>query len=272
MFDKMFDTKSLFTAPARAALTSLTVLALSMVAVPIASAEEKMDGYVLQQNSELGPLVMSVSKTAMRMDIEKMGINWIARAPKWQSYAFNPETKCIISRDYGEWKENLIRMPGSSKKRMMMAEFTLKSTGQKEKVSGYLCRKMAIVRQLEPGSKKAVAAKAGPKAKRPVNPNPAGYVWISDEFPAPKQVTELMKQLTRVKVDKGVVLKASVLRPGSYQDYKSAFETLSITKQKLPSSLFEPPKGYTEVGSEIDLMMGAGGEEPPSFSSIKKRP
>ena len=97
----MFDSRSLRPAPARSALTLLTSLALLLVALPVAAAEEKMDGYVLQQNSELGPLVMSVSKTAMRMDIEKMGINWIARAPKWQSYAFNPETKCIISREIG---------------------------------------------------------------------------------------------------------------------------------------------------------------------------
>lgn len=151
----------------------------------------------------------------------------------------------------------------------MAVEFTLKPTGEKEKVGGYLCRKVAIYRKDSPQLGKE-AQKAAPKGKtRPKSPYPMGYVWISDDFPAPKQVSEVMKQLTRVDVQKGLVLKATVLKAGTYKEYKPAFETLSISKEKLPASIFEPPKGYKTVGSEIDLMMG-GEEEPESLSSLRK--
>lgn len=242
-------------------------LAAPSAAKPVGSLVE---GYVLHQNSDFGPVVMSVSKNALRMDIEKMGINWIARAPKWQSFAFNSESKSMVSRDYTDWKENLIRMPGANKKKAMAAEFTLKPTGENEKVGGYLCRKVAIYRKDSPQLGKG-AQKAAPKGKsKPKSPYPMGYVWISDDFPAPKQVSEVMKQLTRVDVQKGVVLKATVLKAGTYKEYKPAFETLSISKEKLPASIFEPPKGYKVVASEIDLMMG-GDEEPESLSSLRRR-
>lgn len=239
-------------------------------AAPPAKAVPMVECWVLHQNSDFGPLVMNVSKNAMRMDIDKMGINWIARAPKWESHAFNPDSKSMVSRDYTDWKENLIRMPGS-KKKAALNEFSLKSTGETEKISGYTCRKMAIYKTSSASDVKGRPGRPAPKMVPKGKPYPMGYVWIWDDFPAPRQVGEVMKQLTRVDVQKGMVLKATVLKPGAYKEYKPAFETLSIKKEKVPASLFEPPTGYKVVTSEIDLMMGSQEEEPPSLSTLKKR-
>lgn len=228
---------------------------------PAKQAPGDLECLVLTQKSEFGPILMEIAPSAMRMDIEKMGINWVARAPQWQSYMYSDETKSIITRDYEVWRNNLIQMPGMKKHEK--ETFTLKPTGSKEKISGYNCRKVAIFR--ESGSKKS------PKQLRPGEPKkpyPMGYVWISDDFPAPRQVTEVMRQLTQVDVNRGMVLKATVLKAGSFKDYKNAFETLSVKKEKLASSLFEPPKGYKHVESEIDLMMGS--DEPELPSSVKR--
>lgn len=251
------------------ALTLLTLLT-TLSNVPASRAETKADKggatvecLTLSQVSEFGPMLMRISHDAMRMEIDKMSIHWIARAPKWSSVAFNPESKMIVTRDYSDWKENLIRMPGNNKKKVI-SEFKMKPTGESETIAGFKCRKVAFYK---PASLDATvkmhnpAAAKGAKPGRPVNPNPMGYVWISDSFPAPKQVTEVMKQLTRVDVNKGMVLKASVLRAGSYKDYKPAFETLSIKKEKVPATLFDAPAGYKTVGSEFDLMMGGSDED-----------
>ncbi|MBK9769470.1 MAG: hypothetical protein IPP57_01330 [Candidatus Obscuribacter sp.] len=248
---------------------ALLTLLLALSSAPLAQAETKtgkggptVDCLTLCQVSEFGPMLMRISHDAMRMEIDKMSIHWIAKAPKWSSVAFNPESKMIVTRDYSDWKENLIRMPGSNKKKTI-SEFKMKPTGESETIAGFKCRKVAFYRPVlvDASGKVQKPQVKGAKPGRPVNPNPMGYVWISDSFPAPKQVTEVMKQLTRVDVNKGMVLKASVLRAGSYKDYKPAFETLSIKKEKVPLTVFDPPAGYKTVGSEFDLMMGSPDED-----------
>ena len=111
---------------------------------PAKSSAAMVECWVLRQNSDFGPLVMSISKNAMRMDIDKMGINWIAKAPKWESHAFNPDSKSMVSRDYTDWRENLIRMPGT-KKKAMLNEFkmtpnsrgkTFAGVGETDKTAG----------------------------------------------------------------------------------------------------------------------------------------
>jgi hypothetical protein len=65
-----------------------------------------------------------------------------------------------------------------------------------------------------------------------------------------------MSNFVRVEVAKGIVLKAEMLKQGSYTEFKPVFETTKIARKKVPASLFDAPKNYKLVTSELQLMMG----------------
>lgn len=237
--------------------SSLLAIALTALALPVQAIEKpvpKASGktiecMTLEQNCSMGPMLMRISKDALRLEMDKMSIHWLARGPKWDSHAFNPESKMMVTREYDDWRENLIKMPSGGRKRTPES-LTLKPTGQIEDIAGFKCRKIAIYRK--PGQQ----IPGQVRKSEPKEPYVVGHVWVSDTFPAPKQVAEVIKQLTKVDVKTGIVLKATTLKPESFKEFRPIFETLSIKKDKVPSSLFDPPQGYRAVASEIDLMMG----------------
>jgi hypothetical protein len=216
-------------------------------ATPFPTSKGVVDAIVLKQTSTfVGAVEMTVSDKGIRFGMSKMGIVWMTFAPKWDGYAYNPESKSYLVRPHEEWKKKLFNLPTGKKGVEDLAKFTVKETGKKEMIEGYLCRKQAL---MSPPSKK----------RKPGEPNKlycAGNIWVADNFPAPKEVGELMSNFVRVEVTKGIVLKAEMLKTGSYTEYKPVFETLKITKKKVPASLFDPPKNFKLVTSELQLMMG----------------
>ena len=219
---------------------------------PITTSKGVVDAIVLKQTSTfVGAIEMTVCDTGIRFGMSKMGIVWMTYAPKWDGYAYNPESKSFLVRPHEEWKKKLFNLPTGKKAGEDIAKFSIKDTGTKETIQGYNCRKQAL---MSPPGKK----------HKPGEPNKsyiAGYIWVAEDFPAPKEVGELMSNFVRVEVNKGIVLKAEMLKSGSFTEYKPVFETLKITKKKVPASLFDPPKNFKLVTSELQLMMGDSDSE-----------
>ena len=206
-----------------------------------------VNAIVLKQTSTfVGAVEMTVSDNGIRFGMSKMGIVWVTFSPKWDGYAYNPESKSYLVRAHSEWKQRLFNLPTSKKGGEEMLKFTVKETGKKEMIQGYSCRKQALISA--PSKKR--------KPGEPSKPYVAGNIWVADSFPAPRQVGELMSNFVRVDVNKGIVLKAEMLQSGSYTEFKPVFETLKITKKMVPASLFDPPKNFKLVTSELQLMMG----------------
>lgn len=206
-----------------------------------------VDAIVLKQTSTfVGAIEMTISDNGIRFGMSKMGIVWLSSPPKWDGFAYNSEAKTYLLRAHEEWKKKLFSIPTGKKSGDELPKFTVKDTGKKEMLLGYLCRKESLI--------------SGPAKKHregePKKPYIAGYIWVADDFPAPKEVGELMSNFVRVEVTKGIVLKAEMLQAGSFTEYKPVFETLKITKKKVPASIFEAPKNFKAVPNELQLMMG----------------
>jgi hypothetical protein len=214
---------------------------------PAAADNKKLvDVLVLEQaSSQTGPMTMTVAKDAVKFTFKKLGITWLSRGPKWQSYTFNPEAKSILMREHSTWRDGLFEMGGSKKHLKQAVQLQLRDRGVKEKIAGYECRKAELYQ----------APSSPPRLREPKKPYVCGYVWIADNFPAPKELLEVMRNLVKVNVTKGMVLKFQTLKAGSYSSFQDAFETKTIVKAKQAASFFEPPAGYHPVKSEIQLLM-----------------
>jgi|GEM_PF-506163 len=214
---------------------------------PIPTSKGVTDAIVLKQTSTfVGNIEMATSDSGIRFSMSKMGIVWMTCPPKWDGIAFNPEAKSYLVRPHAEWKKKLFNMPTGKKSTEDLARYVVKDTGKTEMIQGYLCKKRALM--TDPSKKK--------KAGEPSRSYVAGNIWVAEDFPAPKEVGELMTNFVKVEVKKGIVLKAEMLKPDSFTEFKPVFETTKITKKKVPASLFEAPKNFKLVSSELQLMMG----------------
>lgn len=232
--------------------------------VPSQAADTRppVDVLVLEQTAiQTGPMNMVVGKEQLKFSLDKLGICWLACGPKWNSYCFNPESKTVLVRDYQTWKNGFFELKAQKKTRKE-DELKLKETGKQEKVAGYKCRKAELYR----------TPSAPYKPGEPHKPYKAGVVWIAEKFPAPKELTQVMKNLVKVDVKEGMVLKFQVLRAGSYSLMDTAYETLKVTSTKKPASFFDAPVGYRPVKSEMQLLMDDSADGEPDMDFLKKKP
>ena len=223
-----------------------------------ATAKGVVDAYVLKETSTfVGPVEMTVSDGGIKFAMSKMGLVWMTYPPKWDGYAYNPEAKSYLVRPHSEWKKKLFNLPTSKKALEDGPKFTVKDTGKKEMIEGYSCHKQALFS----------APSKRHKPGEPTKPYCAGNIWVAEDFPAPKEVGELMSNFVKVEVNKGIVLKAEMLKPNSFTEFKPVFETLKITKKKVPASTFDPPKNFKLVTSELQLMMGDSDSDAPGAAA-----
>jgi hypothetical protein len=224
----------------------------------IVTGKGVVDAIVLKETSTfVGPVEMTVSDGGIKFAMSKMGLVWMTYPPKWDGYAYNPESKSYLIRPHSEWKKKLFNLPSNKKSLEDAPKFNVKDTGKRETIEGYVCRKEALMS--EPSKKR--------KAGEPTKAYCAGHIWVADDFPAPKEVGELMSNFVKVEVKKGIVLKAEMLKPGSFTEFKPVFETLKITKKKVPASVFDPPKNFKLVTSELQLMMGDADSDAPGMGA-----
>jgi len=238
---------------------NLSATAAGPVEAAKADARPPLSVIILEQKAmQTGPMNMVISKQAVKFTLDKLGICWMASAPKWQSYCYNPEYKTILVRDHESWKTGFFELPGR-KKAKQAPIFKLKETGVHEKVAGYNCRKADLI----------CSPTAPYKKGEPHKPYRTGTVWIAEKFPAPHELSEVMKNLVKVDVNDGMVLKFSALKPNSFTELEVAYETLKIAEAKKPASFFDPPANYKPVKSEMQLLMGDSDE--PDMDFLKKK-
>lgn len=251
-------------------IASFTVAALLLVVLfggtnlsaQAADSRPLVDVIVLEQNAiQTGPMNMIVGKQQLKFSLDKLGICWLACGPKWTSYCFNPEAKTILVRDYQTWKNGFFELK-AQKRAQKRDELKLKETGKHEKVAGYNCRKAELIRTPSAPFNKG----------EPHKPYKAGIVWIAEKFPAPKELTQVMKNLVKVDVKEGMVLKFQVLKAGSYSVMETAYETLKVLSAKKPASFFDAPAGYRPVKSEMQLLMGDSMDGESDMDFLKKKP
>ncbi len=217
---------------------------------------------VLEQKAlQTGPMNMTIGKQAVKFSLDKLGIVWLASGPKWQSYCYNPEGKTILVRDHATWKSGFFDMRGHKAGRKE-PDLKLKETGVREKVAGFKCRKADLICTPAPPYRPG----------EPHTPYKSGVVWIAEKFPAPSEFSEVMKNLVKVDVKDGVVLKFNLLKPNQFKLLETAYETTKITAMKKPASFFDPPTGYKPVKSEMQLLMGDDdSSEAPDMDFLKKK-
>lgn len=234
----------------------------SAITAQAADTRPPVDVIVLEQNAiQTGPMNMVVGKQQLKFTLDKLGICWLASAPKWNSYCFNPEAKTVLVRDHETWKNGFFELK-AQKKAHKKDELKLKETGKHEKIAGYNCRKAELIRTpVAPFNK-----------GEPHKPYKAGVVWIAEKFPAPQELTQVMKNLVKVDVKEGMVLKFQVLKAGSYSLMDTAYETLKVTSTKKPASFFDPPVGYRPVKSEMQLLMDDSMDGESDMDFLKKKP
>ena len=245
---------------ATAALTALFFTANSTAQA--ADSRPPVDVLVLEQTAtQTGPMNMVVGKQQLKFSLDKLGICWLACGPKWNSYCFNPESKTVLVRDYQTWKNGFFELKAQKKVRKE-DELKLKETGKQEKIAGYNCRKAELIR----------TPSAPYKQGEPHKPYKAGVVWIAEKFPAPKELFQVMKNLVKVDVKEGMVLKFQVLRVGSYSLMDTAYETIKITSTKKNAAFFDAPVGFRPVKSEMQLLMDDSADGEPDMDFLKKKP
>lgn len=212
-----------------------------------APSKGKMEVWEVKQASKMvGAVSCLISKDAVRLRADKMGITWIFRAPKWEAYLYNTETKNYCSFPYEVWKDRAFFMPSgnkASKAKSELQQMKMSKSGKKQKIGGVECYELVISRQ------------TGEKY---------GEIWMASDIPAPKQFSQMIGSLVMVPINKesGAPMKVAIFQAKAGK-IVPALDTTSAVKTTVDSSTFDPMKGYNKVKDEMALLFA---EAPDSNS------
>ena len=208
---------------------------------------KKMEVWELKQTSKMvGPITCMIAPQAVRIRAEKMGITWMFKAPKWDAYLFNTETKNFCSFPYAQWKDRVFFMPASGKTAKAKAEFAqmkVGKTGKTESIAGAKAYEVGITK---PGGMKY------------------GSLWMASDIVAPPQFSEVVGSMMMVPIKTGgAPLRAQVFQP-KQREIVQVFDTVSASKKSVDTAMFEPMKGFNKVKDEMALLFaespdGGGG-------------
>jgi hypothetical protein len=207
---------------------------------------KNIEVWELKQTSKMvGPINCLISPQAVRLRAEKMGITWMFKAPKWDAYLFNTETRNYCSFPYAEWKDKVFFMPSqkTSKAKSEISQMKVEKTGKTITIAGAKAYEVALVR---------------PTGTR------YGELWMATDIVAPKQFSEVVGSMVMVPIKTGgAPLRASMFqqRVGKIMP---AFDTTSAVKKSVDTCVFEPMKGFNKVKDEMALLFaespdGSGG-------------
>lgn len=211
-----------------------------------ATAARVQQGWVISQSSNFAGTVFSeLTSNALRMKVGRLGLIFITKAPEWNAYVFNENTKNFVILPYGEWQKKLIVSQGS-KFRDPRGQLKLesRSTGKSAKICNFRAQEYLVDRKGDP--------KLGIPTQRMTE------IWIASEIKAPPQITQVFCSQLNVPSAKGIPLKAIHRQNGRMVP---VLETLTVQKKALPASLFEPMKDYKKVKDEVGLMMDESTED-----------
>lgn len=206
---------------------------------------KNVDVWELKQTSNMvGPITCLISPQAVRLRAEKMGITWMFKAPKWDAYLFNTETKNYCSFPYSEWKDKAFFMPSqkSNRAKSDLAQMKVEKTGKTLSIAGSKATEVGLIRQ---------------------NGTKYGELWMANDIVAPKQFAEVVGSMVMVPIKTGgTPLRAAIFKERAGKIVQ-VLDTTSATKKSLDSCVFEPMKGFNKVKDEMALLFA----ESPEGSS-----
>ncbi len=218
---------------------------------------KKVEVWELKQTSKLvGPINCLISPEAVRIRAEKMGITWMFKAPQWDAYLFNTETKNFCTFPYAVWKDKVFFMPSNKTTRAKseIQQMKVAKTGKTQQIGGAPAYEVALTRTT--GAK-------------------YGEIWMASNIVAPKQFSEVVGSMVMVPIKTG----GTPLRAAMFQQRAGkivqVFDTNTVAKKTVDSSMFEPLKGYNKVKDEMALLFaespdGGGGMFDSGGSSSLK--
>ncbi len=221
----------------------------------------KINAWKLSQASKfVGPVDCLIADKAVKIRAEKMGITWLFRAPSWEAFMYNTETKNYCSFPYEVWKNKVFFMPSgkAGQTRAKMQQFSVAPSGKKETIAGQSAHELLIKDE------------AG---------QPAGAIWMASKIAAPKQFSEVIGSMVNVPLKSGGAPLKVMMRQ-KQGNIAPMLETTAVAKNSVDSTQFEPLTGYQKVKDEMALLFaegespGAGSildDEPTSPKSRKKR-
>lgn len=203
---------------------------------------KKVDIWELKQSSKLvGPINCLISPQAVRIRAEKMGITWMFKAPNWDAYLFNTETKNFCSFPYSVWKDKVFFMPGNrtSKAKSEVSQMKVEKTGKTQSIAGTKAFELALTRNT--GAR-------------------YGELWMASDIAAPVQFSEVVGSMVMVPIKTGgTPLRAAMFQPKAGKIVQ-VFDTVSVAKKSIDSSVFEPMKGFNRVKDEMALLFAESPE------------
>lgn len=197
---------------------------------------KNVDVWELKQTSNMvGPITCLISPQAVRLRVEKLGITWMFKAPKWDAYLFNTETKNYCSFPYSEWKDKAFFMPSqkSSRAKSDLSQMKVEKTGKTLTIAGSKAAEVGLIRQ---------------------NGTKYGELWMSNDIVAPKQFSEVVGSMVMVPIKTGgAPLRAAIFKERAGKIVQ-VLDTTSATKKSVDSCVFEPMKGFNKVKDEMALL------------------
>jgi hypothetical protein len=203
-------------------------------------------GWMISQSSNFAGTVFSeLTNNALRMRVGKLGLTVIMKAPDWNAYVFNENTKNFVELPYKVWQEKFV-LGQESRLRGLKGHLKLEShtTGRTAKICKFKAQEYCVDRKGDP--------KQGTPTQRVTE------LWIASDIKAPPEITEVFCSQLNVPAAKGIPLRAFHRTNGRMV---SVLETLDVQKKTLPASYFEPLKNYRRVKDEVGLMMDDSTED-----------
>ena len=219
----------------------------SQAALAKGASGQIQQGWIISQSSNFAGTVLSeLTSNALKMRVGKLGLIVIMKAPDWNAYIFNENTKNYVELPYKEWQKKLIVSQGN-KLRDMRGHLRLEShsTGRTIKICKFRAQEYFVDRKGD--------------AKLGIPPLRMTELWIASDIKAPPQITEVFCSQLSVPAAKGIPLKAIHRNNGGKM--VPVLETLEVQRKALPVQNFEPLKNYKRVKDEVGLMMDESTED-----------
>lgn len=201
------------------------------------SERSSVKAWKLTQSSNLiGPLKCVVSDKGVRLNAEKIGLLWIFKAPQWDAYLYNQETKHFCSFKYAQWTKRGFFTPGASRagrhSLSPLKKTVVKKTGKKLNIANLQTEQVEFV-----------------------YPNGIKYgeFWVAKQIVVPNQFKEVVAKMLRLPMQEGGTPLKAIIR-NKYGKLVPVLETQGAQQIEVDSSLFEPLVGYERVKDEMALL------------------
>lgn len=200
----------------------------------------KVSAWKIRQTSNLiGPLQCLVSERGVRLNAEKLGLLWIFKAPDWDAYLYNQETKNYCSFKYEVWKKRGFFMTGGTSRRKApsqgpdaLKKTTVKKTGKTMKIANLKAEQVEL--HYNNGIK-------------------YGEFWFSSQIDVPEQFKEVVANMLHLPLQQGGTPLKAIVRNKTGK-LVPVLETVSASQVVVDAGLFKPLKGYERVKDEMALL------------------